>query len=195
MKLAAKFQGALDGMAYGAFHARIKPTRDSSVRSARRRPPLLLRRCSTQNSWHQLNRELYMNISLAKALRAFLIAVGITISIAVVVALVLLSVAQFLPEELSGGHIHWGDYSTPLTGVFSGGLIEFLIAFAGVTLAVLIAVLAMVFAMVVTALVLAVTAGALMLAAIVVGFPLIVVVAVTWWVVRRGIRQRQAAAI
>jgi len=195
VKLAAKFRGALNGMAYGAFQARIKPTRDSSVRSARRRLPLLSRRCPTQNSLHQLNRELHMNVSFAKPLRAFLIAVGVAIAMAALVAMVLLGVAQFLPDEFSGGHMHWGDYSTPLTGVFSGGFMEFLIAFAAVTLAVLIAVLAMLFAMVVTALVLAITACALVLAAIVVGFPLIVVVAVTWWVVRRGIRQRQAAAI
>lgn len=136
-----------------------------------------------------------MNVSLAKPLRAFLIAVGITIAVAALVAIVVLGVAQFLPEEFSDGYIQWGDYSTPVTAVFSGGFIEFLIAFAGVTLAVLIAVLAMLFAMVVTALVLAATAIALVLAAMVVGFPLIVVVAVAWWFVRRSSRQRQAAAI
>ena len=136
-----------------------------------------------------------MNVSLAKPLRAFLIAVGVAIAMAAVVAIVLLGVAQFVPEEFSDGYIQWGDYSTPVTDVFSGGFIEFLIAFAGVTLAVLIAVLAMLFAMAVTALVLAATASALVLAAIVVGFPLIVVVALTWWVVRRSTRQRQAAAI
>ena len=136
-----------------------------------------------------------MNGSLPKPLRTSLIAIGITIAVAALVAMMLLGVAQFLPEEFSSGHIHWGDYSTPLTGVFSGGFVEFVIAFAAITLAVLIAVFAVLFAMVVTAVVLAVTAAALLLSAVVVGFPLIVVVAVTWWVVRRSSRQRQTATI
>lgn len=136
-----------------------------------------------------------MNGSLPKPLRTSLIAIGITIAVAALVAMMLLGVAQFLPEEFSSGHIHWGDYSTPLTGVFSGGFVEFVIAFAAITLAVLIAVFAVLFAMVVTAVVLAVTAAALLLSAVVVGFPLIVVVAVTWWVVRRSPRQRQTATI
>lgn len=136
-----------------------------------------------------------MNGSLPKPLRTSLIAIGITIAVAALVAMMLLGVAQFLPEEFSSGYIHWGDYSTPLTGVFSGGFVEFVIAFAAITLAVLIAVFAVLFAMVVTAVVLAVTAAALLLSAVVVGFPLIVVVAVTWWVVRRSSRQRQTATI
>ena len=136
-----------------------------------------------------------MNAIRAKPLRTVVVTVGITIAIAAIVAMVLLGVAQLFPEELGGAHIHWGAYSTPLTGVFSGGFVEFVIAFAAVTLAVLIAVFAALFAMVVTALVLAVTACSLVLAAIVVGFPLIVVVAVTWWIVHRSARQRQAATI
>lgn len=136
-----------------------------------------------------------MNGSLPKPLRISLIVVGITIAVAAFLAIILLGVAQFLPEDLSSGHIHWGDYSTPLTGVFSGGFVEFVIAFAAVTLAVLIAVFAVLFATVVTALVLAITAGALLLAAVVVGFPLIVVVAVTWWVVRRNARAPQTGLV
>lgn len=136
-----------------------------------------------------------MNGSLPKPLRTFLIVVAITIAVAAFVAIILLGVAQFLPEEFSSGHIHWGDYSTPLTGVFAGGFVEFMIAFAAVTLAVVITVAAVLFAMVVTAMVLAITACALLLAAVVVGFPLIIVVAVTWWVVRRSARPRQTVAI
>lgn len=136
-----------------------------------------------------------MNSSLPKPLRVSLIGVGITIAVAAFVAIVLLGIAQFLPEEFSSGRIQWGDYSTPLTGVFTGGFVEFMIAFAAVTFAVLIAVLAVLFAMMVTAVALGITAGALLLSAIVVGLPLILVAAVTWRVVRRSSRQRQVATI
>ena len=136
-----------------------------------------------------------MDSSLPKPLRISLIGVGITLAIAGFTAVVLLGIVQFLPEEFSSGRIQWGDYSTPLAGVFSGGFIEFVIAFAVVTLAVLVAALAVLIAVVVTALVLAVTAGALLLSAIVVALPLIVVVAFTWWLVRHSSRQRQTVAI
>lgn len=136
-----------------------------------------------------------MNAGLAKVLRAIAITTGVTLAIASVIALALLGVAQMLPEELSHAHIQWGDYSTGLTGAFSGGFVEFLIALVAVTAGVLVAVLAVAFALLVTIFVLAVTAGALLFAAIVVGFPLIVVVAVVWWAVRRSSRAQRTALV
>lgn len=127
-----------------------------------------------------------MSVILPKSLRALLITVGISIAVAALLAIILLGVAQFLPDEFSGGYVQWRDFATSLTGVFSGDFSQFMLTFAGVTLAILIAVLAALFAMVVTALV---------LAAIIVGFPLIVVVAVTWRVVHRSARQRHAATL
>lgn len=132
-----------------------------------------------------------MNASLAKTLRVILTATGVTVAVAAVTALALLGLAQFLPDELSHARIQWGDYSTGLTGVFSGGFVEFMIALGASTAGVLVAALAVLFAVLVTTFVLAVTAGALLLSAIVVGFPLIVVAAVVWWTVRRSARTRQ----
>lgn len=135
-----------------------------------------------------------MNRSVSKPFRTLLVGVGISIAAAAFIALALLAGAQFLPDEFSNGRIQWGDYSTPMSGVFSGGVIEFVIAFGAVTVAVLIAVFALLFAMVVMGLVLAFMAGALLVCATVIASPLIAVVAVTWWLVRRSSRQRPAAA-
>lgn len=178
--------GAWRGMACEAAQTSTKPTRNSSTRPAYRRVPLLQLQCLNQNWLHQLNRGPLMSVILPKSLRALLITVGISIAVAALLAIILLGVAQFLPDEFSGGYVQWRDFATSLTGVFSGDFSQFMLTFAGVTLAILIAVLAALFAMVVTALV---------LAAIIVGFPLIVVVAVTWRVVHRSARQRHAATL
>ena len=92
MELVAKFRGVGSNgtAACGAVHARIKRTRDSSVRPARRRLPLLLRRGPAQNSSINSTRDRYMNAIRAKPLRTVVVTVGITIAIAAIVAMVLL---------------------------------------------------------------------------------------------------------
>ncbi len=129
-----------------------------------------------------------MNRTLSTALRTTALVTAVTVVVALVLALIILSVAQFFPDELGSGRIQWGDYSTPLAGAFSSGILGFLIACGAVTLAVLIGFAAIAFAIVVTALVLAATAGALTLSAIVVGLPLILLVALGWWLARRNKR-------
>ena len=129
-----------------------------------------------------------MNRTLSTTLRTTASVTAVTVVIALVLALIILSVAQFFPDELGNGRIQWGDYSTPLAGAFSSGILGFLIACGAATLAVLIGFTAIIFAILITAVVLAATAGGLALSAIVVGLPLILLVALGWWLARRNKR-------
>ena len=129
-----------------------------------------------------------MNRSLPKPLCTVLIAIGVTVAIAATFAVAFLALAQFLPNEIGSGRIQWGDHSTTLSGVFSGSLLDFMLAWTVMTLGILIAFAAIVFAVLVTALALTVTASVLVLAAVLVGLPLIVIAGIVWWVVRRNRR-------
>ena len=129
-----------------------------------------------------------MNSSLPKPLRTVLIVTGVIVAIAATLAVAVLAIAQFFPDEIGSGRIQWGDHSTTLSGVFSGSLLDFMLACAAMTLAILIAFAAIVFALLVTALALTVTASVLLLAAVLVGLPLIVIAGIVCWVVRRNRR-------
>lgn len=130
-----------------------------------------------------------MNRTLPKPLHTTLLVLAVVVAIAAALALVILGVAQWLPDEISSGRIQWDDHSVALSNAFSGGIVDFMFALGLMTLAMLIAFAAMVFAATVTVIVLTVTAGALALVAGIIGLPFLLIVGIVWWVVRRNKRQ------
>ena len=129
-----------------------------------------------------------MNRTLSQALRITLIVSVVVVAISAALALAFLGVAQWLPDEISSGRIQWDDHTVVLSNAFSGGMINFMVAFALMTLAMLITVAAVVFSVVVTAISLAAAVAALLLAACVVGFPFLLIGGIVWLVVRRNKR-------
>ncbi len=129
-----------------------------------------------------------MNRTLPQALRITLIVSVVVVAISAALALAFLGVAQWLPDEISSGRIQWDDHTVVLSNAFSGGMINFMVAFALMTLAMLITIAAVVFSVVVTAISLAAAVAALLLAACVVGFPLLLIGGIVWLVVRRNKR-------
>ena len=129
-----------------------------------------------------------MNRTLAQALRITLIVSVVVVAISAALALAFLGVAQWLPNEISSGRIQWDDHTVVLSNAFSGGMINIMVAFALMTLAMLITVAAVVFSVVVTAISLAAAVAALLLAACVVGFPFLLIGGIVWLVVRRNKR-------
>jgi len=111
-------------------------------------------------------------------LRIALILTVSTVGVAALLALIFLIAGQWFPGADSA-HIRWGSHSTTLHGALSSGALEFLIAWAVITMAIL-------FAVGITLFVLAVTAFALGFSALFVALPLIVVGLLVWFVVRRS---------
>lgn len=111
-----------------------------------------------------------------RRLRSALITSFVGIAIAAVLALAALAAGQFWPEA-GGARIQWGEHSTALSTVFDSGVLEFALAWAAITLAILITVAATLFALTVCAL-------ALGLAAVVMAFPLILIGGIVWWALR-----------
>ena len=117
-----------------------------------------------------------------RKLRAALFASLIVVAISAVLSFAFLAAAQWWPAA-SSAHIRWGDHSTQITGVFESGVLEVLIAWAAVTVAILISVAAILFAFTVTAI-------ALGTVAIFMALPLIVITACVWLVVRQSRRKQ-----
>jgi len=126
------------------------------------------------------NRENAMDTALRSTLRTTLRVAIVTVAIAAVIALGLIIAAQFWPEA-SNARIQWGDHSTRLSGVFSDGIFSGLFAWGLMTMAILLGVLITLFA-------LTVTAVALGAAGVALALPLIIIVAIVWFVVRRSHR-------
>jgi hypothetical protein len=121
-----------------------------------------------------------MNIAVRTTLRmAFRIAVA-TLAVAAIAALCVLIAAQFWPEA-SNARIQWGEHSTHLNGVFSDGIFTGLLVWGLMTIAILLGVLITLFALTVTAVALGATGLALAL-------PLIIIVAIVWFIARRSQR-------
>ena len=121
-----------------------------------------------------------MNSTLRNILRATLRVTVVAVASAALIALAILIAAQFWPEA-SNAHIRWGDHSTQLNGVFSDGVFAGLFAWGLMTMGILLGVLITLFALTVTAVALGATGLALAL-------PLIVIVAIVWFVARRSNR-------
>lgn len=121
-----------------------------------------------------------MNTTVRSTLRITLRVAIVTVVIAALIALGLLVAAQFWPEA-SNARIQWGDHSTRLNGVFSDGIFAGLLAWGLMTMAILLGVLITLFA-------LTVTAVALGAAGLALALPLIIIVAIVWFVARRSQR-------
>lgn len=119
-------------------------------------------------------------IITSRPLRITLIIALSTVGVAALLALIFLIAGQWLPEA-GAAKIQWGSHSTTLHGALTSGVLEFLLAWAVITMAIL-------FAAAITLFVLSVTAFALGFSAVVVSLPLIVVGLVLWWVIRRSNR-------
>ena len=126
-----------------------------------------------------------MSTNAKKILRTSLFAGLSAIAIAATVALVLLIIGQFAPISDSA-HIRWGEHSTSLSGVFSGSVTSFLLAWGIVTLGVLVAVAAIAFALVITLFALVVTAAAMAASTLLVSLPLLIIGGLVFWLVRRN---------
>ena len=134
-----------------------------------------------------------MNRTLPQALRTTLIVTAVVVAISAALALAILGIAQWLPDEISSGRVQWGDHTVVLSNAFSGGVTNFMIAFALMTLAILITIAAVIFSVVVTVISLAAAVAALLLAACIVGFPFLLIGGIVWLVVRRNKRHMTAA--
>ena len=115
-----------------------------------------------------------------RTLQTVLITCSVVIAIAAALALVGLAASQLWPAT-SSARIQWGEHSTALANVFDSGVLEFMVAWAAVTLAILIAVAATVFALSLSAILL----GGI---AVMMGLPLILIGLFAWWMVRRNRR-------
>ena len=134
-----------------------------------------------------------MNRTLPQALRTSLIVTAVVVAISAALALAFLGVAQWLPDEISSGRVQWDDHTVALSNAFSGGVANFMIAFALMTLAILITIAAVIFSVVVTVISLAAAVAALLFAACIVGFPFLLIGGIVWLVVRRNKRHMTAA--
>ena len=99
-------------------------------------------------------------------------------------SLALLAAAPLWPDA-STARIQWGDHSTAVVGVFDGGWIEFAVAWAAITLAILVSVVAVLFAFTISAIALGTGALFMALPLIVIGLGFIM-----WWVVRHNRREQ-----
>ena len=125
-----------------------------------------------------------------RTLRTTLIVSLVVIAVAAVLSLALLAAAQVWPDA-STARIQWGDHSTALVGVFDSGCVEFAVAWAAITLAILISMVAILFAFTISAI-------ALGTVALFMALPLIVIGLIVWWVVRLNRRDslpRRGAAV
>ena len=116
-------------------------------------------------------------------LRATLLACLAVVAVAAAIALLILLLGQDSPE-IGRARIQWGEQGTTLSAALNGTAIEFMLAWAAVTLAILIA-------LAVTLFVLTTVAAALALSALATALPLLVIGGIVWWVVRRN--QRSSA--
>lgn len=127
-----------------------------------------------------------MNRTLRNHFRTALITCFVVVAIAAALALVGLATSQLWPEAGSA-RIQWGEHSTALVNVFDSGVLEFMFAWAAITLAILIAVAATLFALTLTALLL----GGI---AVMMGLPLILIGLAVWWTLRRNRRAPLASS-
>lgn len=121
-----------------------------------------------------------MNSTVRSTLRITLRVAIVTVVVAALIALGLLIAAQFWPEA-SNARIQWGDHSTQLNDAFSNGIFTGLLAWGLMTMGILLGILITLFALTVTAVALGATGVALAL-------PLIIIVAIVWFFVRRSQR-------
>ena len=156
-------------------------SRNSSMLTASSRLPLSIARRRAQNSeiviWGNS-----MKSGVRSALRVSMWSFVILAALAAVLALGALAVAQLWPSA-HGARVQFGNNAIELNNIFSAGTIEFGIAWAAVTLAIIVGVLATLFA-------LAVTSIALGIAATLTGLPLILVGLIVWFVLRSVRRSR-----
>ncbi len=127
-----------------------------------------------------------MKPGIRSALRISLWTMVILAALAAVLAFGALVAAQLWPSA-HGARVQFGHHAIELGNIFSAGTLEFGIAWAAITLAILIAVFA-------TLLALAVTSVALGIAATFTALPLILFGLAVWFVVRSIRRDRTAAA-
>ncbi len=121
-----------------------------------------------------------MKPGVRSALRIAMWSIVILAAVAAVLAFGTLVAAQLWPSA-HGAKVQFGHHAVELNNVFSAGTLEFGIAWAAITLAIIIAVLATLFA-------LAATSVALGIAATLTGLPLILFGLIIWFAVRSARR-------
>jgi Ca2+/Na+ antiporter len=174
---------------------RIPARHPHFIEAARASSPAAFVRASRRTELNaSTQREHLMNRTFVKILRTALIVVAVVVAISAVLALAILAIAPWLPDEISSGRIQWDDHSVALSNVFSSGFVDFMFAFGAMTLAMLITVVALIFSAIVTVIALAATAAVLALVACVVGFPFLLIVGIVWWTVRRNKRDTPIAS-
>lgn len=125
-----------------------------------------------------------MKPGVRSALRTALWATVILAAIAAVLAFGALVAAQLWPSA-HGARVQFGHHAIELNNIFSAGTLEFGVAWAAITLAIVIAVLATLFA-------LAATSVALGVAATLTGLPLILFGLIIWFAVRSARHDRSS---